>query len=153
MQLLFGIKSRFQLFLEVCVKQLVCNIFNLRKNVKDSEFGILYFSITYLLKCDTKINNLAFSFLRWDEKKKVIIISKPLCVLAIQGVSIYFSTLMILLYITHNVQFVITAHIYQLSTHFELKVLGPLRYFWVFKLITCPFGYCSSMEIHSRTLG
>lgn len=107
----------------------MCNIFNLRKNVKDSEFGILYFSITYLLKCDTKINNLALSFLRWDEKKKVIIISKPLCVLAIQGVSIYFSTLMILLYITHNVQFVITAHIYQLSTHFELKVLGPLRYF------------------------
>ena len=129
MQLLFGIKSRFQLFFGVCVKQLMCNIFNLRKNVKDSEFGILYFSITYLLKCDTKINNLAFSFLRWDEKKKVIIISKPLCVLAIQGVSIYFSTLMILLYITHNVQFVITAHIYQLSTHFELKVLGPLRYF------------------------
>ena len=64
MQLLFGIKSRFQLFFEVCVKQLVCNIFNLRKNVKDSEFDILYFSITYLLKCDTKINNLAFSFLR-----------------------------------------------------------------------------------------
>ena len=63
------------------------------------------------------------------KKKKVIIISKPLCVLAIQGVSIYFSTLMILLYITHNVQFVITAHIYQLSTYFELKVLGPLRYF------------------------
>ena len=89
----------------------MCNIFNLRKNVKDSEFGILYFSITYLLKCDTKINNLALSFLRWDEKKKVIIISKPLCVLAIQGVSIYFSTLMIFLYITHNVQFVITAHI------------------------------------------
>ena len=147
------------MFFGVCVKQLMCNIFNLWKNVKDSEFGILYFSITYLLKCDTKINNLAFFFfflfLRWDEKKKkkVIIISKPLCVLAIQGVSIYFSTLMILLYITHNVQFVITAHIYQLSTHFELKVLGPLRYFWVFKLITCPFGYCSSMEIHSRTLG
>ena len=74
MQLLFGIKSRFQLFFGVCVKQLMCNIFNLRKNVKDSEFGILYFSITYLLKCDTKINNLAFFFLffflRWDEKKK-----------------------------------------------------------------------------------
>ena len=63
MQLLFGIKSRFQLFFGVCVKQLMCNIFNLRKNVKDSEFGILYFSITYLLKCDTKINNLAFFFI------------------------------------------------------------------------------------------
>ena len=36
---------------------------------------------------------------------------------------------MILLYITRNVQSVITARIYQLSTHFELKVLGPLRYF------------------------
>lgn len=59
----------------------------------------------------------------------MIIISKPLCVLAIQGVPIYFSTLMILLYITRNVQTVITTLIYQLSTYFELKVLEPLRYF------------------------
>ena len=57
-----------------------------------------------------------------------------------------FTTVYLLLYvddiiITGNNPTAISDIITQLSTAFELKDLGPLRYFWVFKLITKRLAY------------